>query len=81
VTGNRQLRASIRKLTHIRTYILLLLLAATTTTTTTTTTTGQINYCERQRCPCALTEHHAMKAYWRSGGIASRILDLGNRWR
>jgi len=21
-------------------------------------------------CPCALTEHHAMKAYWGSGGIA-----------
>jgi len=20
-------------------------------------------------CPCALTEHHAMKAYWGSGGI------------
>jgi hypothetical protein len=25
-------------------------------------------------CPCALTEHHAMKAYWGSGGIAPRIL-------
>jgi hypothetical protein len=24
-----------------------------------------------------LTKHHAMKAYWRSGGIAPRILDLG----
>jgi hypothetical protein len=24
-----------------------------------------------------LTEHHAIKAYRRSGGIASRILDLG----
>jgi hypothetical protein len=24
-----------------------------------------------------LTEHHAMKAYWGSGGIAPRILDLG----
>jgi hypothetical protein len=30
--------------------------------------------------PCALTEHHA-EAYWRSGGIAPRILDLGTRWR
>jgi hypothetical protein len=28
-----------------------------------------------------LTKHHAMKAYWRSGGIAPRILDLGTRWR
>jgi hypothetical protein len=25
-------------------------------------------------CPCALTEHHAMKAYWGSGGIAPCIL-------
>jgi hypothetical protein len=25
----------------------------------------------------SLTEHHAMKAYWGSGGVASRILDLG----
>jgi hypothetical protein len=28
-----------------------------------------------------LTEHHAMKAYWVSGSIAPRILDLGTRWR
>jgi len=28
-----------------------------------------------------LTEHHAMKAYWESGGIAPRILELGTRWR
>jgi hypothetical protein len=28
-----------------------------------------------------LTEHHAMKPYWGSGGIAPRILDLGTRWR
>jgi hypothetical protein len=28
-----------------------------------------------------LTKHHTMKGYWRSGGIASRILDLGTRWR
>jgi hypothetical protein len=27
-----------------------------------------------------LTEHHAMKAYGGSGGIAQRILDLGTRW-
>jgi hypothetical protein len=32
-------------------------------------------------CPCALTKHHAMKAYWGSGGMAPRILDLGTRWR
>jgi hypothetical protein len=28
-----------------------------------------------------LTEHHAMKAYWGSGGISPRILDLSTRWR
>jgi hypothetical protein len=28
-----------------------------------------------------LTKHHGMKTYWRSGGIAPRILDLGTRWR
>jgi hypothetical protein len=28
-----------------------------------------------------LTEHHAMKAYWGSGGIAPRILELDTRWR
>jgi hypothetical protein len=28
-----------------------------------------------------LIEHHALKAYWGTGGIASRILDLGTRWR
>jgi len=33
-------------------------------------------------CPCALTEHHAMKAYWGSGDTAPCILDLGAtcRW-
>jgi hypothetical protein len=25
-------------------------------------------------CPCALTEHHAVEAYWGSGGIAPLIL-------
>jgi hypothetical protein len=29
----------------------------------------------------ALTEQHTMKAYWGSGSIAPRILDLGTRWR
>jgi hypothetical protein len=28
-----------------------------------------------------LTEHHVMKTYWRSGGIAPRILDPGTKWR
>jgi hypothetical protein len=28
-----------------------------------------------------LTEHHATKAYWTSGGIAPRVLDMGTRWR
>jgi hypothetical protein len=31
--------------------------------------------------PCGLIEHHAMKAYGWSGGVAPRILDLGTRWR
>jgi len=25
-------------------------------------------------------KHHVMKTYWRSGGIAPRILNLGSRW-
>jgi hypothetical protein len=25
-------------------------------------------------CPCALTEYHAMKAYWGSRGIATLII-------
>jgi hypothetical protein len=29
----------------------------------------------------SLTEHHAMKTYWGSEGIAQRILELGTRWR
>jgi hypothetical protein len=32
-------------------------------------------------CPCALTEHHAMKVYWGSGSIDPRIPDLGTRWK
>jgi hypothetical protein len=28
-----------------------------------------------------LTKHHARKTYWKSGGIAPHILDLGTRWR
>jgi hypothetical protein len=27
-----------------------------------------------------LTKHHAMKTYWESEGIVSRIRDLGTRW-
>jgi hypothetical protein len=30
---------------------------------------------------CTLTEHHAMKVFRGSGGIAPLILDLGSRWR
>jgi len=30
--------------------------------------------------PC-LTKHHAMKTYRGSGGIVSRILDHGTRWK
>jgi len=28
-------------------------------------------------CPCASIEHRATKAYWGSGGIPPRILDIG----
>jgi len=31
--------------------------------------------------PVILTEHHAMKAYWQSGGIAPCIIEHGTRWR
>jgi hypothetical protein len=31
--------------------------------------------------PVLWTEHHAMKAYWGSGGIAPRTFDFGTRWR
>jgi hypothetical protein len=31
--------------------------------------------------PVFLTQHHAIKACWGSRGIASRILDLGTKWR
>jgi hypothetical protein len=27
-----------------------------------------------------ITEHHAMEAYWGSGGISPCILDLDTRW-
>jgi hypothetical protein len=27
------------------------------------------------------TEHHTMKAYWRSRGTAPHVPDLGTRWR
>jgi hypothetical protein len=30
--------------------------------------------------PVLFTEHHAMKAYWESGGITPHILDFGTRW-
>jgi len=32
-------------------------------------------------CSCALTKHHAMKAYWGTGGIAPLTLDLWTRRR
>jgi hypothetical protein len=28
----------------------------------------------KESCPCFVTEYHAIKAYWGSGGVASRIL-------
>jgi len=36
--------------------------------------------CEGRSCLCGLTGHHAMKAFWASGGIAPWILDLRTRW-
>jgi hypothetical protein len=33
------------------------------------------------KVPLCLTKHHAMEAYWGSGGTAPRILDLDTRWR
>jgi len=35
----------------------------------------------RLSCLCGLTKHHAMKAYWGSGGIDPLIRDLGSRCR
>jgi hypothetical protein len=35
----------------------------------------------KAKLPLCLTKHQAMKAYWGSGSIAPRILDLGTRWR
>jgi hypothetical protein len=46
-------------------------------TTERTSNTRKIKY----SCTHVLTEHHAMNAYWRNGGIVPRILDLGTRWR
>jgi hypothetical protein len=45
---------------------------------------GTHNQASRSRenlkiCLCALTEHHAMKACWGSGGIAPLILYVGTR--
>jgi hypothetical protein len=33
--------------------------------------------CNGKVVPVLLTEHHAMKAYWGSGGIAPLIPDIG----
>jgi hypothetical protein len=33
------------------------------------------------KLPMCLTRNHSMKTYWRSGGMASCILNLGTRWR
>jgi hypothetical protein len=41
--------------------------------------TFQGRHCTRVKCPCALTEHHAMKVYWENGGISPHIY-LGTRW-
>jgi len=33
----------------------------------------RVNFTFTCTVPCVLTEHHAMKAYWGSGGIAPHI--------
>jgi hypothetical protein len=40
-----------------------------------------LNEAPRHEYIHCLIKHHAMKAYWGSGGIAPHILDLGTRWR
>jgi hypothetical protein len=46
-----------------------------------TFTVGETKGKKKAKLSLCLTKHHAMKAYWGSGGIAPRILDLGTRWR
>jgi hypothetical protein len=36
---------------------------------------------EGEVIPVLLTEHPAMKEYWKSGGMAACVLDSGTRWR
>jgi len=40
-----------------------------------------IIYKVKVKLSLCLTKHHTMKTYWRSWGIAPRILDIGTRWR
>jgi hypothetical protein len=40
-----------------------------------------ITVCKSKVVPVLLTEHHAIKAQWDSGGIAPCILDVGTRCR
>jgi hypothetical protein len=39
-----------------------------------------LRYGKGKVVPVLLTEHHTMKVYWGSGGIAPCI-DFGTRWR
>jgi hypothetical protein len=41
----------------------------------------QIQMKVKVKLSLCLTKHHLMKAYWGSGGIGPRILDLGTRCR
>jgi hypothetical protein len=43
--------------------------------------TAELQMVVLSNCLVLLTDHHAMKAYWGSGGIAPHILDLSTRWR
>jgi hypothetical protein len=46
---------------------------------------GEVNGCRGKKIKLSvcyfLTDHHATKAYWGSGGIDPCVLDLGTRWR
>jgi hypothetical protein len=45
------------------------------------TCVGLIHFLVCWSFPVPLTEHYAMIAYWETGGMVPRILDLGTRWR
>jgi len=44
-------------------------------------TGSETRHMQKVKLSLCLTKHHAKKTYWRSGGIALGILNLGTRWR